>query len=153
MLTRIKNFFEQNLSLGSTDEAEDSEHVLRLAIGALLLEMTRMSDEVLTEEREAVEFAVREHFDLSASEAQELLEMAEEERSNSTDYFQFTSLINNHYTPEHKVKLIEMLWRIAYADDSLHRYEEHLVRKVAELLYVPHSTFIAIKHTVRGKKH
>ena len=152
MLKRIINFFEENLSLASTDEDEDSEHVLRLAIAALLLEMTRMSDEILAEEREAVEFAVREHFDLSASEAQELLEMAEEERSNSTDYFQFTSLINNHYTPEQKVKLIEMLWRIAYADDSLHRYEEHLVRKVAELLYVPHSTFIAIKHRVRGKR-
>ena len=152
MLTRIKNFFEQNLSLEPTDDTVDSDHILRLAISALLLEMTRMSDEVLAEERVAVEFAVRKHFDLSASEAGELLEMAEEERSNSTDYFQFTTLINKHYTPEQKVKLIELLWRIAYADDSLHRYEEHLVRKVAELLYVPHSTFIAIKHVVRGER-
>lgn len=152
MLKRIINFFDENLSLGSADDAEDSEHVLRLAIAALLLEMSRMNDEILAEEREAVELAVREHFDLSASETQELLELAEEERSNSTDYFQFTSLINNHYTPEQKVKLIEMLWRIAYADDSLHRYEEHLVRKVAELLYVPHSTFITVKHRVRGER-
>lgn len=150
MLKRIRNFFDQNLALGSADNTGDDEHVLRLAIGALLLEMTRMSDEIVAEECEAVEFAVREHFDLSESEAQELLEMAEEERSNSTDYFQFTSLINNHYTPEQKVKLMELLWRIAYADDSLHRYEEHLARKVAELLYVPHSSFIAVKHRVRG---
>ena len=70
------------------------------------------------------------------------------ERTESTDYFQFTSLINGVYTPEQKVSVVELLWRIAYANERLHKYEEHLVRKVADLLHVPHSAFIAAKFRV-----
>jgi uncharacterized tellurite resistance protein B-like protein len=77
--------------------------------------------------------------------------MAEEERSESTDYYQFTSLINGNYTLEQKVCLVELLWRIAYANENLHQYEEHLVRKIADLLYVPHSAFIAAKFRANGE--
>jgi uncharacterized tellurite resistance protein B-like protein len=151
MLQRIKNFFDQHLAPGpgAADE-RDSEHVLRLAIGALLLEMTRMDGEIRPEQRKAVETAVLEHFDLDEAEGAELLELAEAERADSTDYFQFTSLINRAYSPEQKVRLVELLWRIAYANESLHKYEEHLVRKVADLLYVPHSAFIAAKLRTTG---
>jgi len=145
MLKHIKNFFDQHLAPGGITNDPDPEHVLRLAIGALLLEMTHMDGEVWPEQRAAVEAIVLEHFDLARGEAEELLGLAEEERSESTDYFQFTSLINNTYTQEQKVRLIELLWRIAYANETLHQYEEHLVRKIADLLHVPHSAFIAAK--------
>jgi uncharacterized tellurite resistance protein B-like protein len=147
MLSRIKRFFDQHLA--AEPMAQDPEHVLRLAVGALLLEMTHMDGEVWPQQREAVEQAVRTCFDLSEEETAELIALAEEERAQSTDYFQFTSLINRSYTPEHKARLVETLWRVAYANDTLHRYEEHLVRKVADLLYVPHSAFIAAKHKAR----
>jgi uncharacterized tellurite resistance protein B-like protein len=149
MLKHIKNFFDQHLVPGSVTGDADTEHMLRLAIGALLLEMTHMDGEVWPEQRDAVETAVFEHLDLAEDETKELLELAEEERSESTDYFQFTSLINNHYTPEQKVRLVELLWRIAYANEDLHIYEEHLVRKIADLLHVPHSAFIAAKLNAR----
>lgn len=97
-----------------------------------------------------METAVLEHFGLSDAEAKQLLELAEEERSDSTDYFQFTSLINGNYTTEQKVSLVELLWRIAYANENLHKYEEHLVRKIADLLHIPHSAFIAAKFNARG---
>jgi uncharacterized tellurite resistance protein B-like protein len=79
----------------------------------------------------------------------ELLEMAEAERVESTDYFQFTSLINGAYAPEQKIELVALLWRVAYANEALHSHEEYLVRKVADLLYVPHGAFIAAKHRAR----
>ena len=150
MLKHIKNFFDQHLVPGSVMDDAYSEHVLRLAIGALLLEMTHMDGEVWQEQREAVEMAVLKHFDLTEDETAKLLELAEEERSESTDYFQFTSLINNHYTSEEKVRLVELLWRTAYANKDLHMYEEHLVRKIADLLHVPHSAFIAAKLNASG---
>ena len=152
MLKHIKNFFDQHLVPGSDTDDERSEHVLRLAIGALLLEMTHMDGEVWPEQRAAVEASVHEHFGLSGDEAAELLELAEEERSESTDYFQFTSLINGNYTPEQKIRLVELLWRIAYANESLHLYEEHLVRKIADLLHVPHSAFITAKLNTSGER-
>jgi uncharacterized tellurite resistance protein B-like protein len=112
-----------------------------------------MDGEVWPEQREAVKTAVLEHFDLDQSEATELLELAEAERSESTDYFQFTSLINGVYTPEQKIGLVELLWQIAYANEDLHKYEEYLVRKVSNLLHVPHSAFIAAKlKTVDDRK-
>jgi uncharacterized tellurite resistance protein B-like protein len=148
MLTSIRRFFDEHLAAGSM--ARDPEHVLRLAVGALLLEMTHMDGEVRPEQREAAENAVRTSFDLTEDETAELLALAEAERAESTDYFQFTSLINGAYTPEQKRQLVETLWRVAYADNALHAYEEHLVRKVADLLYVPHAAFIAAKHRAQG---
>jgi len=148
MLNRIKRFFDQHLAMASM--AQDPEHALRLAVGALLLEMTHMDGEVWPKEREAVEQAVRTCFDLTEEEIAELLDLAEAERAEATDYFQFTSLINGSYAPEQKERLIETLWRVAYANEALHKYEEHLVRKIADLLHVPHSAFIAAKHRACG---
>jgi len=145
VLKRIKIFFDQHLVPGSVEGGQDTEHRLRLAIGALLLEMAHMDGELRPEQCEAVKAAVLNQFDLADGEAAEMLKLAEAERADATDYFQFTSLINGAYSPEQKVRLVEMLWRIAYANESLHKYEEYLVRKIAELLYVPHSAFIAAK--------
>jgi len=152
MLKSIMRFFDQHLLPESSARSEGPDPAIRLAVSALLLEMTRMDGEVSPEEREAVEAAVRTSFDLSEGEAMELLALAEEERSESTDYFQFTSLINNTYTPEQKISLVEALWRIAFANEALHKYEEHLVRKVADLLHVPHSAFIAAKQRASANR-
>ena len=151
MLTKIKNFFDERLTPGAVSGGPDKDHVLRLAIGALLLEMTYMDGEVWPEQHKAVEEAVLDHFDLEEEEVKELLALAEAERTDSTDYFQFTSLINNVYTQDEKVRLIERLWQIAYANESLHKYEEHMVRKIADLLHVSHKAFIAAKFKARGK--
>ncbi|MDX1811364.1 MAG: TerB family tellurite resistance protein, partial [Gammaproteobacteria bacterium] len=62
--------------------------------------------------------------------------------------YEFTSLINNGFSPEEKVKIIELMWQVAYSDKELEKYEEALVRKIADLLYVPHTAFIAAKHRV-----
>lgn len=144
MLDAIRQFFEKNIR-GETGDDEPSEHRLRVATAALLVEMARMSTEVTDEERETVRRAVQGKFGLSAEETGELLRLGEEEARDATDYFQFTSLINDAFTPEQKVRLIEHLWRVAYADGNLHVYEEHLVRKIADLIHVPHKAFIAAK--------
>lgn len=145
MLSLIKEFFEQRL-LPIADAGDEHEHRLRLAVAALLLEMPRMDDVVRPEECAAAEEAIRERFGLTPDETRDLMDLARAEARNATDYFQFTSLINRHYSQEQRVELVEQLWRIAYADAGLHPYEEHLVRKIAELLHVPHRAFIAAKH-------
>ncbi len=144
MLTTIREFFERHLAPGQQSEGE-KEHALKLATAALLMEMTRMDHEVLDAERQRVELAVRGKFGLSEEEGRALVELAEQELDSATDYHQFTSLINRHFTPEQKQRMIELLWEVAYADGELDTYEEHLVRKIAELLYVPHHAFIAAK--------
>jgi uncharacterized tellurite resistance protein B-like protein len=150
MLRKIQKFFDERLLPGGVSGDSDTEHVLRLAIAALLLEMTHMDGEVWPEQRKAAETAVLDHFDLEEEEVKELLALAEAERAESTDYFQFTSLINDAYTQDEKIRLVELLWHIAYANESLHKYEEHMVRKIADLLHVSHKAFIAAKFRARG---
>jgi len=150
MLTQIKAFFEQHLMPDQAGSQGDEAHRMRLAVAALLLEMTRADEQVSAEECAALEDGIRDHFGLTADETRELIALADAERREATDYFQFTSLINAHYGPEQRVQIVEQLWRIAYADETLHHYEEHLVRKVAQLLHVPHGAFIAAKHRSGG---
>jgi uncharacterized tellurite resistance protein B-like protein len=149
VLRRIKSFFDEHMMPVPAADARDPGHALHLAIGALLLEMPNMDGEVWPEQREAVDAALRGHLKLTDAEVAELLELAEAERVESTDYFQFTSLINGAYALEQKIELVELLWRVAYANEALHSHEEYLVRKVADLLYVPHGAFIAAKHRAR----
>lgn len=147
MLNAIREFFDRHL--GASDAPDNEDHRIRVATAALLTEMVRMDGEVDDGERKAALDAVRAKFDLTEDEAATLIALAEEEVRQAPDYFQFTSLINKHFTPEQKARVIEHMWTIAYADSALSRYEEHLVRKIADLLYVPHATVVATKIRAR----
>ncbi len=151
MLKAIQRFFQEYLAV-EQQAAPDVEHALQLATAALLIEMSRQDDQVHPEERSAIATAVQRKFGLDPQETAALVRLAEEEAQGATDYFQFTSLINEHFSPERKVRVIEHLWEVAFADGHLDRYEEHMVRKIAELLYVSHTDFIAAKHRVVEKR-
>ncbi len=144
MLSQLREFFERNLNPPQKSDRSD-EHALRLATAALLFEMARQDEKVRPEEVGAIANAVQRKFGLSQTETDELMALAEEEVRDSTDYYQFTSLINERFNPEQKVRVVEHLWEVARADGEVDRYEEHMVRKIAELLYVPHKDFIAAK--------
>jgi uncharacterized tellurite resistance protein B-like protein len=146
MLNKIKIFFQDQLMPKTQDTPQQAMHRLQLGVAALLLEMVHMDGVKHPDQCARVEGAIRKHFDISDDEARRLVELAEAERNDATDYFQFTSLINGQYTPEQKLELVEQLWHVALADNELHRHEEHLVRKIAQLLHVPHNAFIAAKH-------
>lgn len=151
MIGKIKQFFEHQLAPGSGGMVSDPEHAIQLAVAVLLYEVAESDYEQRPEERNALLDAVKETFNLTEKESAELLSLAEAEHADSTDYFQFTRLINEHYTAEQKIELVEKLWLIAYSDQQLHHYEEHVIRRLAELLHVPHSAFMATKHRVQGK--
>lgn len=148
MLNTIKRFFDTHLAPDSAEAKQDPEHAARLAVAVLLTEIAESDHQRLPEEEAALLDAVRNHFGLDHEEANELIALAEEEHAESTDYFQFTSLINRIYSREQKIKVIETLWQIAFADKKLHKYEEHVIRRLAELIHVPHKEFIAAKHRV-----
>ena len=146
MITRIKKFFETRLLITATSTQEDIEHKLKLTCAILMLEMIHVDEHVDDSEENTVRDILQQQFDLTTNETEELLELAHVEKMDATDYYKFTSLINEHYTQEQKIKLVEQLWQIAYADNVVDRFEEHLVRKLAELLHVPHKHFIQAKH-------
>lgn len=148
MLSIIKQFFNTQLAFGSLAVNQDPEHAIRLAVAALFIEVTESDYRQSPEEKHALLKVVRDHFGLAVEEANRLISMAKAEQAESTDNFQFTTLINKNYNPEQKIRLIEGFWRIAFSDQELHMYEEHLIRRLADLLHVSHGDFIAAKHRI-----
>ena len=147
MLQKIKQFFDNNLSI--TPEKE-SDHQLQLATTALFIEMMLQDGKAHNDEKKAVQKAIKIHFNISTDELNELFLLAEEELKHATDYYQFTQLINKNFSQIQKIKIIENLWTIAYADSQLDDMEEHMVRKIAELIHVPHMQFIKTKIKVKN---
>ncbi len=144
MLNQIKLFFTQHIALSASENT--LEEKLQLATVVLFLEMMYMDDKVDPKEQEVILSLVHQNFSLTAEQATSLIELAEQQRKQATDYFQFTSLINKEYSLEQKVRLIESLWKIAFIDGVLDMNEEYLVRKIADLLHVPHTAFIMAKN-------
>jgi len=142
MLNSIRDFFDRHI--GATT-APNERHTIELATAALLIEVARVDEGATADERTAVLRAVREKFELPHEEAERLIALAEEEMKQASDYFQFTSLINRHFTQEQKQRVIELMWRVAYSDASLSAHENHLMRKVADLLHITHGDYIAAK--------
>jgi uncharacterized tellurite resistance protein B-like protein len=129
-----------------------SKHSLQLATAALLIEMMRADAKVSEDERRTITKTIRAKFKLTEKETDALLQLAEKEIQKSTGYYKFTSLINKGFTYEQKVKVVEYIWEVAFADTELDKHEEHMVRKIANLIYVSHKDFIETKLRVRKKR-
>lgn len=151
MIVKIRQFFEQHIITVETDARENTEHRLQQACAALMIEIIYADHQVDPEELEALRAIIQDAFCLSVAETEDLIELAEQQRKEATDYYQFTSLINQHYTQQQKRELITRLWQLAYANDSIHKFEEYLIRRLADLLHVPHSAFMQSKHKAAGE--
>lgn len=151
MISAIQEFFRSRIS--PRHQPGNDTRGLQLATAALLFEMLRADQEEHPRERRTLEAALRSCFELNDEETRELALLADAEAANSVSLYEFTGLINQHFTPQQKVQVVEMLWQVAYADGRLDTYEEALVRKIADLIHVPHRDFIRAKHrmTQAGK--
>lgn len=143
MLDAIRDFFDRRL--GRAPQSQRDSHTIELATAALLVEVARIDDRTSDAERDALLAAVREKLHLDADEAARLIALAEEELKRANDYFQFTSLVNERFTYEQKLRIVELMWRVAYADATLSAHELHVMRRIAGLLHIPDSAYIAAK--------
>jgi uncharacterized tellurite resistance protein B-like protein len=148
VIRRIQRFFTDRIHSRVNAGQQGNEQALRLATAALLIEVTRADFHVDQAERRAVVDSVQRLFGLDRQETDELVALAEEEVDGAVSLFQFTQLVDREFSQEQKAQVIEMMWRVAFADLNKDRHEEYLVRKVADLLHVPHTTFIRTRHIV-----
>lgn len=148
MLKAIKQFFENNI-FHLEDQTEDAQHRLQIATAALLIETARADFEIGEQELHQIAASLKEKFNLPAEKVDELMDIARQKAKQATSYYEFTSLINKGFSFEQKLKVIELMWQVAYADNHLQKYEEALIRKISDLLYIPHSDFIAVKLKVK----
>ena len=150
MIESIKIFFEKKLTKKEEEAPSSAMSRVDLTCAALLVEVMNSDHEL--DEREHQEFiaVLQQSYNIAESDLEELIQLAKDEAFEATSLYEFTKLINDSYDYEQKVELIENMWRIAFSDKRLDKYEDHLIRKVSELIYVSHSDFIKTKLKVRN---
>jgi len=134
MLSSIKRFFATSMTPAPESDPDTEKKDIRLAACALLLELANADDEFTDDERQHMESAVRRQFGLDASEAEKLLELAQEAREEAVDLWQFTNLIAENYSTGQKMVLAEIMWGLVYSDGDLASKEDYLMRKICNLL-------------------
>ena len=152
MLGSLKTLFQERVAPQLAQPAPEArEHGLRLAAAALLFEVVRADAEVRDEERSVMRTAVQSVFGLAREQAEELVALAEQASRAAGSLYEFTSLVDRELGPDQKKRLVELLWLVAFADAAKDAHEEHLVRKIAGLLHVPHPDFIDAKIRARAE--
>ena len=145
----IKRLFAQVVETISTTEtvtAEDREAALRLATAVLMVDVAR-ADYVFDEsEFNSVLNLMEVHFGLSPEQAAELLNLAGNEADELVEVHRFTQLLHEHLSDDEKARIVSLLWQIAYADGQLDKYEDSLVLKISDLLYVSRGKVMQLKH-------
>ena len=126
-----------------------TDRALRLAAAVMLIEVMRADAEIRPAEREAVHHALCEQFALSVDEAVGLAELAAETAAHATDLFEFTSLIDGRLEMEQKIRIVEHMCRVAYADGTLSDPERHILWRIADLLHVPQGAYVNARMRAR----
>jgi len=145
MLNSLRELFETHFQRAVTGE-EPPAKTIELAAAALMVEISRADSSIDDAERAVIDAALLKHFHLSREEAGEILELAEKEVDHSVSLHDFTRVINDNLSAADKIRTVELLWRVAFADGVLDKYEEYFIRKIADLLYVSHRDYIQAKH-------
>ena len=145
MIDRVKTFFGKRSRSRGQSHGSGGVHDVRVATCALFLEMANIDGEFTDSERERILSILTGHFGLSEEHASELLVLAKKELEESIDLWQFTNMINENYTEEEKLRIIEMVWEIVYTDGTLNQHEDYLVHKLAKLLRLSHRQLIDAK--------
>ncbi|NCF17914.1 MAG: TerB family tellurite resistance protein [Haliea sp.] len=146
MIGALKALFD----MPERESEESKQHRLNVAAAAMLIETARADFTQDEDEQAAMKTLLSGSLGLPATEVQELMETASNRVDEATSLYEFTRIINDHYSAQQKVQLIGAMWAVAFADGNLDKYEEALIRQVAELTYVPHQDYIRCKLAAAG---
>ena len=148
MLTNLKRFLEQTLArpARAEDDASSRKHRLALATTALMLQISHIDQDEDEREIEAILSAADGLSALTDAERRELLELARVRVDDATSLYEFTGVINDLCEHEERLDIVEQLWRVALADNRIDRYEEHLIRRIADLFHLSPSEFVQCRH-------
>jgi uncharacterized tellurite resistance protein B-like protein len=145
MIDRVKRLFVKDRKGEARNGPEARHDNIPLAVCALFLEMCHVDGEFAESEREDILGLLRNHYGMPETHVAQLMEASKKELAESIDLWQFTNLINQNYSRDEKIRVIEMIWQLVYADGRLDRHEDYLVHKLAKLLRLTHKELIDAK--------
>ena len=146
MFNKISDWLESTLQISDSNKSD--EHTAQLAAAVLLLEVSRADFEISDQEKDTIAQVLTSQFGLGDDDAAALLEYVITEHDQYTSAHPFIRLLNEELDQKSKIGLLEGLWRVAYVDRVLDKYEEYHIRKIADWLYLSHADFVRIKHKV-----
>jgi len=144
----IKGMISRIVSTVSSTEAvsDDRDATLRMATAVLLIDVARADHLFDESEFDRLLQLVAKHFELSAEDAAELVIAANDRADELVSVHEFTKLLHEHLDDDDKARVVSLLWQIAYADGRLDKYEDSLVLKISDLLYVSRGRVMRLKH-------
>ncbi|MGD8211934.1 MAG: TerB family tellurite resistance protein [Desulfobacterales bacterium] len=145
MLDIVKRFFSKTESETAKNTDQATEHDVRVAACALFVEMARIDEKFTEAEMETILSIVKDRYGLSREHADALVAEADKELDKSVDLWQFARLINENYSIDEKIEIIELLWQMVFVDGKMDRYEHYLMNKLKNLLRLSHDQLIAAK--------
>lgn len=148
MINKIKDLITK---FGKEEEIQEESNLTLLnnSCAALLVEIAFADKDFDETEKASLKQSLIETYAIDESVIEEIIKDAEDIVSESTSLYGYTSIVNTEFQYEDKLKLLRNLWKIAYADGYLDKYEEHLLRKVSDLIHISHSDYINIKLEIR----
>jgi uncharacterized tellurite resistance protein B-like protein len=149
MIDVVKRLLGVQEQGGAANHEKTRHRSALVATCALLLEMAHIDGEFSEDERQRIVSILKSDYGLGLSEIESIMKAAEDEVRESIDLWQFTSLINRYYSEEEKVRIIETIWKVVFADGRLDKHEDYLVHTLADLLHLDHSQLIDAKLTAK----
>ncbi|MBE19797.1 MAG: hypothetical protein CMD69_02640 [Gammaproteobacteria bacterium] len=154
MFKKIKSYIKKFSSKSSEENPTTKDDTSIMNACASLLIEAAFADKIFSEtEVDSLKFTLVNKFDFNENDVNQLIEEAENIVEESTSLYEHTRLINDKSSYEDKLRLINSLWKIAYADNEIDKYEDHLIRKISNLLHVSHKDFISEKIKVKESNH
>ena len=147
MLKSIQNIFKRKENESPVDSKKSDQE---LTYASLLIEVINSDNKFDDRERDKLLEILSSKLDIHKEELDNFTELAQKKSEDSTSLYEFTREINDQYEYEEKVSLITDLWGIAYSDGKLDKYEDYVIRKIADLIYVSHADFIKSKLKVKN---
>ena len=148
MINKIKDLITKFNTKEETTE-ESSSNLLDNACAALLVEIAFADKDFDETEKTSLKQSLIETYAVDESDIEEIIKDAEETVSESTSLYGYTRVVNDEFEYEDKLSLLKNLWKVAYADGNLDKYEEHLIRKISDLIHISHTDYINIKLEIR----
>jgi len=147
MITKISSFFQSlaNDLSQNTAEQNTDEVTIEVACAVLLCEVMRADGHFDQQEQAKLALLLVEQFNLNEEEIKQIIDQALIQSEQATDFYRYTSKINQHFTIEQRISIVTQLWKMAYADGELASIEEHIIRKIADLLHLRHAEYIQTK--------
>lgn len=140
--------------LACTPEPElRTERTIELATAVLMIEISFADNAIDNSERNMIQQLLAAEFDMTEAEVTELIKLAEQEENHAVSLHEFTRLLTDTLSINQRINVLKNLWRVAFADNRLDKYEEYTIRKVSDLLYVSHTDFIKAKHSAQSENN